>query len=122
MCLTSLQNQPLSCLSVMIHSGISVEMDSRTSPLKTKQNLPNPGTPMGWGWNPRLRGHAHVWLPLSPSDASGLESKPSSYRPRGSGGTFQFLASPPPSSSAFFLNQASMPFLRGQNEEQVAVD
>ena len=61
--LTSLQSQPLSCFSVMIHSGISAEMDSGTTPLKTKQNLPTPGTPMGWGWKPRLRYHADVQLP-----------------------------------------------------------
>lgn len=35
---------------------------------------------------------------------------------------FQFPASPPPSPSASILNQACMPFLRGQNEEKVAVD
>lgn len=51
-----------------------------------------------------------------------IRSREQIVRHIGPGEHFQFPASSPLSPSASFLNQASMPFLRGQNEEQVAVD
>lgn len=51
-----------------------------------------------------------------------IRSGEQTIRHTGPGEHVQFPTSSPLSPSVSFLNQASMPFLRGQNKEQVAVD
>ena len=83
-----------------------------------KQNLPASGTTTGWGWGPRLRARGGEAGPFSKSNASGLEIKPSSHR---LGAAFP-ISSFNPTLPICLLPLASTPFLRGQNEEQVAAD
>lgn len=92
-CLTSLQSQPSSRLFGMIHSGIPEEMDSQILPLKVAEPVHFRNS-KGLGLGTEAE-HADVPLPFSSSDASGLESKPSSQWPRGRIFNFRLHPHPP---------------------------
>lgn len=116
-CLIGLQSQPLSCLFIMIHSGDQKRWILEDPLWKQSRACPPRELPMGWAENMLTSGCPlqQIWIQCIRSGDQTLITQA-----QGSASNFQLHPTLP--SSASFLNQASRPFLGGQNEEQVAID
>lgn len=99
LCLVSLR-RPLSYHAFLKWSTLEykkwIPEDPNPPAPKAKQNSSTSGIPTGRDWGPRPTARWRpVLLPFSPSDASGLESKPSTHRPRGAFPTSGFIPTVP---------------------------